>query len=127
MSCSKPSYSSVQRLCTSDAALVFLLEGSHYRLARSVGLTADYLRYIDSHPLASDRATLTGRVGLDRRTQQIADVLSDPDYRTTRHAADRPFSDGRGAPMIVGTASVGVLSVLAHHGGAPSTTGSWPC
>ena len=27
-----------------------------------------------------DRETLIGRVGLDRRTQQIADVLADPDY-----------------------------------------------
>ena len=36
-----------------------------------------------------DRDTLIGRVGLDRTTQQIADVLADPDYGRARPAAGR--------------------------------------
>ena len=102
---------SVQRLCKSDVALVYLLEGSHYRLARSVGLTADYVRYIDSHPLVADRATLTGRVGLDGQTQQIADVLSDPDYGRQDTQRIAGFRTVVGAPMTVGRATVGVLCV----------------
>ena len=102
---------SVQRLCKSDVALVYLLEGSHYRLARSVGLTADYVRYIYSHPLVADRATLTGRVGSDGQTQQIADVLSDPDYGRQDTQRIAGFRTVVGAPMTVGRETVGVLCV----------------
>ena len=44
-----------------------------------------------------DRDTLIGRVGLDRTTQQIPDVLADPDYGRLRPAARRrlPHHDGR--------------------------------
>ena len=69
-----------RRLCTATRLWCYLLQGYHYQLARSVGCPTEYVEYIESHPLASDRATLAGRVGLDRRTQQVADVLSDPEY-----------------------------------------------
>jgi hypothetical protein len=72
--------SSVCRLCRGDAAMVFLPDGPCYRLARSTGLSGEYVRFIGEHPVAADRRTLVGRVGLDRRLQQITDVLSDPEY-----------------------------------------------
>lgn len=102
---------SVCRLCRADAATLYLAAGPGYRLARSAGLSAEFVEHIGRHPLAADRRTLVGRVGLDRRTQQIADVLSDPDYG--RHDTQRigGFRTIVGAPMLFDAKVVGVLSV----------------
>ena len=67
---------SARRLCGSDAAHLYLLQGGAYRLIKAVGLTDESVRYITDHPMPLDRLTLIGRVGLDRVTQQIADVLA---------------------------------------------------
>jgi hypothetical protein len=71
---------SARRLSDSDAAHLYLLEGGVYRLIKAVGLTDESIRYIIDNPMPLDRLTLVGRVGLDRVTQQIADVLAEPDY-----------------------------------------------
>jgi GAF domain-containing protein len=72
---------SARRLCRADVGLIFLLESAGYRLAFSSGiLTEENRAYLAQHPLAPDRGTLAGRVGLERRPQQIADVLADPEY-----------------------------------------------
>ena len=58
-----------------------------------------------------DRDSLIGRVGLDRTTQQIADVLADPDYG--RHDIQRVagFRTTMGAPMVIDDEVVGALDV----------------
>jgi hypothetical protein len=66
------------RLCRSDAAHLYLLEDGVYQLIKAVGLSDETIAYIAEHPMPMDRETLIGRVGLDRRTQQIADVMADP-------------------------------------------------
>ena len=76
---------------------------------RSVGPSDEYIDYIGAHPLAADRGTLAGRVGLERRTQQVTDVLSDPEYGRQDAQRIGGFRTVVGAPMIVGDALVGVL------------------
>ncbi len=62
-----------------------------------------------------DRDTLIGRVGLDRRTQQIADVLADPDYG--RHDLQRVagYRTTMGAPMLVDDEVVGALNLWRNE------------
>ena len=49
------------------------------------------------------RTTLIGRVALDRRTQQIADVLADPDYDLPDFQRLAGYRSIIGAPMLVTT------------------------
>ncbi|MDF1602599.1 GAF domain-containing hybrid sensor histidine kinase/response regulator [Nocardioides sp. YIM 152315] len=102
---------SARRLCRSDAAHLYLLEDGVYRLRNTVGLTEESHRLITEHPISADRDTLTGRVGLERRTLQIPDVLADPDYG--RHDLQRAagFRTVVAAPMIVDDRVVGALNV----------------
>lgn len=68
-------------LCEAQAALLYLITGDEVRLSRMSGERASEVReYLHRHPLSLDRTTLTGRVALDRRTQQIPDVLADPEF-----------------------------------------------
>ncbi len=85
------------RLCRSDAAHLYLLEDGVYKLIKAVGLSEESIAYIAEHPMPMDRETLIGRVGLDRKTQQIPDVVADPGLRPARSPACHrlPHDDGR--------------------------------
>ena len=103
---------SARHLCRADTALIFLLEGDAYRLAIASGaLTEEDRAYLDQHPLAQDRGSLAGRVGLERRPQQIADVLADPEYGRLDIQRHGGFRTTMGVPMLLDGEVVGVLIV----------------
>ena len=103
---------SARRLCRADIALIFLLEGDAYRLAIDSGdLPEEDRAYLAQHPLALDRGTLTGRIGLERRPQQIADVLADPEYGRLDIQRHGGFRTTMGVPMLLDGEVVGVLVV----------------
>jgi signal transduction histidine kinase/CheY-like chemotaxis protein len=103
---------SARHLCRADIALIFLLEGDAYRLAIASGaLTEEDRAYLDQHPLAQDRSTLAGRVGLERQPQQIADVLADPEYGRFDIQRHGGFRTTMGVPMLLDGEVVGVLIV----------------
>jgi signal transduction histidine kinase len=103
---------SARHLCRADIALIFLLEGDAYRLAIVSGaLTKEDRAYLDQHPLAQDRSTLAGRVGLERQPQQIADVLADPEYGRLDIQRHGGFRTTMGVPMLLDGEVVGVLIV----------------
>ena len=100
-----------RRLCRADAAHLYVLEGGFYRPIRAVGLSDEALRVITEHPMPVNRDTLIGRVGLERRTQQIADVLADPDYGRFDIQRVGGFRTTMGAPMLVDDEVIGALSL----------------
>jgi signal transduction histidine kinase/DNA-binding response OmpR family regulator len=112
---------SARRLCRSDVAEIHLVEGDRYRLASWTGHTAQYLDFVTQHPIALDRRTLIGRIGVDRlirgygRAQQIQDVLADPEYGRYDIQQIAGYRSILGAPMILDGEVVGVLSVWRTH------------
>jgi signal transduction histidine kinase/CheY-like chemotaxis protein len=106
---------SARRLCRSEAALLYVLEHGVYRVIKTVGLSEGFTEYLAGHPIPLDRRTLVGRVGLDRRPLQIADVLTDPDFG--RHDLQRAagFRTTMGAPMLLDDEVVGALNVWRNH------------
>ena len=106
---------SARRLCRSDAAHLYLLEDGVYRLIKAVGLSDESIAYIAEHPMPMDRDTLIGRVGLDRRTQQIPDVVADPDFGRLDLQRVAGFRTTMGAPMIVDDEVVGAMSIWRNE------------
>ncbi|MFI6829735.1 GAF domain-containing protein [Kribbella sp. NPDC050241] len=103
------------RLCRSQAAQLYLLEGGNFQLSKAVGLSAEATRYLIEHPTPVDRGTLIGRVGLDRATQQIPDVLADPAYGRQDLQRLAGFRTTMGAPMLVDDEVVGALAVWRNE------------
>jgi signal transduction histidine kinase/CheY-like chemotaxis protein len=99
------------RLCRSDAALLYFLENGVYRLTWAVGVSDEAIGYITEHPLSLDRKTLSGRVGLERTTGQIADVLADPDFGRLDLQRVAGFRTTLAAPMLLDDDVVGVLNI----------------
>src|SRR3954453_2395673 len=100
---------SASQLCRSQAAHLYLLRDGVYELIKSTGLTEASIAVIAEHPMPVDRDTLIGRVGLDRRTQQIPDVLADPECGKHDLQEVAGFRTTMGAPMLVDDELVGAL------------------
>lgn len=103
---------SARRLCRSEAAQVYLIDGDHFVLASSVGPTAQLRRYLEDHPIGLDRDTIVGRAASDRRVQQVSDVLDDPNYRRRDLQEIAGFRTVIAAPMLLDGDVVGALSLL---------------
>jgi signal transduction histidine kinase/CheY-like chemotaxis protein len=99
------------RLCRSDAALLYLLEDGVYRLTWAVGVSDEATAYMTENPLILDRRSLSGRVGLERTTGQIADVLADPDFGRLDLQRVAGFRTTMAAPMLGDDDVVGVLNL----------------
>lgn len=100
------------RMCRARAGQLYLVEGDEFRLSRVSGeVSADFVHYVEEHPVAMTRDSLLGRVAQDRRTQQIQDVLEDPDYgrHDLQHLAG--YRTLMSAPMILDGEVIGILSV----------------
>jgi signal transduction histidine kinase/CheY-like chemotaxis protein len=97
------------RLCGADAGQVWVLDEDVYRLAYAVGGSQAYRDYVAGVPIARGGGTLVGRVGLERRTVQILDVLADPDYEMHRARELGGFRTMLGVPMLAGERVIGVI------------------
>ncbi|QGN59433.1 response regulator [Nostocoides sp. HKS02] len=100
-----------RRLCRANAAQINLVHDHDLTMVHSVGLPPAYLQLAITEPVPRDRTSLIGRVSIDGRTQQIVDVLADPDYNRPEFQRLGGFRTIMGAPMIVVDQVVGVLSV----------------
>ena len=101
---------SARRLCRSDAAQLCLLDDDRvFQLIKAVGISDQAIAYIAEHPLPLDRATLMGRVALDRRPQQIEDVVADPEYGRLDLQRVAGFRTTMGAPLVVDDEVVGAI------------------
>lgn len=99
------------RICRAQVAQIHLRDGDVYQLVSSRGLDREFLEFARRYPAQRNRATLVGRVVLDRTAQQIADVLADPEYNRPELQQRGGYRSIVGAPMLVDDEVVGVLSV----------------
>ncbi len=102
---------SARRLCRSQAAHLYVLDNGVYRLIKAVGLSEETLDLLIEHPNPLGRDSLVGRVGIDRRPQQIADVLADASYGRLDVQRSAGFRTIMGAPMLLDDEVLGALCV----------------
>ncbi|CAA9342958.1 MAG: hypothetical protein AVDCRST_MAG48-3760, partial [uncultured Friedmanniella sp.] len=102
---------SARRLCRCQAVQIYLLHGETFELAATAGLTAEFERYVSDHPLRKDRETMVGRVSLDRRVQQVVDVLSDPGYGRKDVQEIGGYRTLIAAPLLLDEEVVGAISL----------------
>jgi len=100
-----------RRLCRADVAQIHLVDGDFLRLARSTGLSKEGVAFMAANPVGPDRGSLIGRVALYGRTQQITDVLDDPDYGRFELQGLAGLRTVLGVPMLLDDELVGVLLV----------------
>jgi GAF domain-containing protein len=110
---------SAARLCEADTASICRPQDDTYRHVASYGFASGYDDEMGQVPLRQDRASIVGRVLLDGRVTQIADVLSDQDFNL--HAARASGARSLlGVPLLREGAPVGVI-VLSRRTVRPFT------
>jgi signal transduction histidine kinase/DNA-binding response OmpR family regulator len=102
---------SARQLCHASVSQIHLVENNILRLARSSGLSEAGVDFMARHPMGPDRQSLIGRVQLYGTTQQITDVLSDPDYARLDLQRLAGLRTVLGVPMWLDGELVGVLLV----------------
>jgi two-component system, NtrC family, sensor kinase len=103
---------SAAKLCDADRAIVTReVDGVLYR-AESYGFSDEFMANIRRIPVVPERGTVSGRVLLEGKAVQVADVEADPEYTLKDYAKMGEFQTCLGIPMLRNGAPIGVLSLL---------------
>ena len=105
---------SAARLCDTEMAFILRRDGEVFRAGAAVGYAPEYMAYLQSHPLGINRGSVTGRVALEGRIVQIADVTTDPEYTLTQTTNLTGQRTALGVPLIRDGEVIGVI-VLARR------------
>src|SRR5262249_40195783 len=72
------------RLCESHNGAIFTFDGEVFHAGAGFNITEELQAYRQAHPIRPGRESAVGRVGLERQTVHIPDVLADPEVDTYR-------------------------------------------
>jgi GAF domain-containing protein len=100
-------------LCRADKAQI-LLPGKNvhsFYAAASHGFTPEYNEYLSTLTFEPSREGVVGRVLLERKPVQIADVLADPEYRLRETQRLGGFRTHLGLPLLREGNPIGILVV----------------
>jgi GAF domain-containing protein/HAMP domain-containing protein len=108
------------RLCESEMAFILRRDGEVYRAAAALGWSPEYRAFLESHPIIPNRGTLTGRVVLEGRAVQIADITADPEYTLTEASVVGGARTQLGVPLMREGSPIGVI-ILSRQRVEPFT------
>jgi signal transduction histidine kinase len=102
---------SAARLCKADKAQILRPSNKEngFYAAASHGYTQEYDDYLSTLTFGPGREGIVGRVLLERKPVQIADVLADPDYRLTETQRLGGFRTHLALPLLREGNPIGIL------------------
>jgi signal transduction histidine kinase len=102
---------SAARLCEADTVLIGRPRGETYHFEASYGVSREYAEYAANHPPEMNRGTVSGRVLLERKIVQVADVRADPEYTYTAAQKMAGYCTLLGVPLLREGSPIGVIAL----------------
>jgi signal transduction histidine kinase len=99
------------RLCRAHMGSIFRLEGGLYRWSVAYGIEPAYREIEQQNPIAPGTGTLVGRVALEGRAVQIADIDADPLYVPKDEARIGRARTLLGVPLLREGVPIGVIAM----------------
>jgi GAF domain-containing protein len=97
------------RLCCADTGFILRFDGEAHRWAADFGASEEFRQHVQKNPIPRGRASLTGRVEVERGPIHVLDVLADPDYQLAEHQRIGGYRTMLGVPMLREGILVGVF------------------
>ncbi|MFI5026321.1 MAG: GAF domain-containing protein, partial [Solirubrobacterales bacterium] len=102
------------RLCEAERAFVHRFDGQILRVVASHNVSPELRAFVEQHPIAPGRHTVTARAALERRSVHIHDAQSDPEY--TYGGRDiEPVRTALSVPMLRAGELLGVIMIYRHE------------
>ncbi len=99
---------SIARLCRVEQAAILRLVDGQFHIIAAHG-SDEFKHYMQSHPIAIDRSSVSGRAALEGRIVQVADVLADPEYANYETQRVGGYRTVLGVPLLREGAAVGAV------------------
>ncbi|MGB8551000.1 MAG: ATP-binding protein, partial [Xanthobacteraceae bacterium] len=111
---------SAAKLCHADMTSIMLRQGDIFQRGASYGFSKEFTQHLDSNPLRLNRGNVPGRVLLEGRAVQVADVLTDPEFTFLEAKRLGRVRTVLGVPLLREGLAIGVL-VLTRPAVEPFT------
>ena len=100
------------RLCEAEMATIARQQGDAYYYATTYGFPKETSEFLKSVPMARGRGSAIGRSIVERKTVQIPDVLTDPEYMMLEMQQKFGFRTVLAVPLLREGRPIGVIALL---------------
>src|SRR5262245_2860537 len=100
---------SAARLCEADMAGIVRPNGDAFEYLANFGFSPEYVAFLEADLVPAGPGSLAGRTLLEAKAVQIADVLSDPEYRMKELAKIGGQRTALGVPLLREGTPIGVI------------------
>jgi two-component system, NtrC family, sensor kinase len=98
------------RLCGAERAYIFQFDGKLLRAVAAYNVGPENWEFVHRNPIAPGRHSVSARAALERRSVQIADVQTDPEYAYVIRDVE-PIRTSLSVPMLKGDDLVGTITI----------------
>jgi signal transduction histidine kinase/DNA-binding response OmpR family regulator len=99
---------SASRLCRAEQAAILRMRDGQFHIIAAHG-SDEFKHYMQAHPIAIDRSSVSGRAALEGRIVQVPDVLADPEYANLETQRVGGYRTVLGVPLLREGAAVGAV------------------
>jgi len=99
---------SASRLCRAEQAAILRMKDGQFHIIAAHG-SDEFKHYMQAHPIAIDRSSVSGRAALEGRVVQVPDVLNDPEYANLETQRVGGYRTVLGVPLMRAGSAIGAV------------------